>query len=168
MSLVRRVKSVFKRKPVCENLTYLSSQASIPLAAPISSTTAVRNTLGGLLGLPPSYEGFFLRSDAQLFKFLEAARICPTRLFRLSVSTPQFYKNKQQIYYKTTNYILSTTMLGSVIGCQDVATWLLWCFGIKSPPKTSDILVCKCAWCPSDNVKNFSPIPNPRYELYHK
>lgn len=69
-------------------LMYLSSQASMPLAAPIRSTTAVRNTLGGLFKVPLSCDGLLLLSEAQLCRLLDAALIRPTRLFRFSVSTP--------------------------------------------------------------------------------
>lgn len=69
-------------------LMYLSSQASIHLAAPISSTTAVRNSLGGLFEVLLSCDGLLLLSEAQFCRLLEAALIRPTKVFRFSVSMP--------------------------------------------------------------------------------
>lgn len=67
---------------------YLSSQARRLLAAPISSTTEVRKSLGGLREVLPSYAGLFLRSDVAMCRLLVAALILTTRVFKLSVSTP--------------------------------------------------------------------------------
>lgn len=67
---------------------YLSSHARRLLAAPISSTTEVRKSLGGLREVLPSYAGLFLRSDVKMWRLLVTALILRTRLFKLSVSTP--------------------------------------------------------------------------------
>lgn len=73
---------------LCEARSYLSSQARRLLAAPMSSTTEVRKSLGGFLEVLPSYVGLFLRSDVDMCRLLVAALIFTTRPFRLSVSTP--------------------------------------------------------------------------------
>lgn len=67
---------------------YLSSHASRLFAAPISSTTEVRKSLGGLREVLPSYVGLVLRSEMAFWRLLVAALILMTRPFRLSVSTP--------------------------------------------------------------------------------
>lgn len=74
----------------CEAVTepHLSSQARRLFAAPISSTTEVRKSLGGLREVLPSYAGLFLRSAVAMCRLLVAALILTTRLFKLSVSTP--------------------------------------------------------------------------------